>query len=418
MMSQGIDEQVSQSVHETRVPTVFITGLFQFFAFLLLFISLLYGQQELVLLALLVLVMFGGSRLWCRLSLKRVNCRLSSAKERAFPNEQIALKAEVTNVKFLPVWLQLKIPVDGNLVFASGEHVFTEECSLPWYGRSSWLLELKALRRGCFQIGPPVVKTGDLFGFYQRQKSFSDARQIVIYPRLVSLNYLFSPLKELFGKPGLKSPVTDPVYPVATRDYRDGNPARHIHWKASARQNRLQEKVFEPSSKRKTFLMVDVDSFSSSKEENLFERALEVVAAMAMEFDREGSPYGILSNGSVVGEMAAELPVAGGPQQLPAALEILARLQMNPAQDMKELLMQKIQPIGSLGCIYFTALPDNNFTDASEIFKHFGIPAIYVLGKSSGLTLPDDKRTCLLEDLHGENLDYIETDMKRILQEG
>ncbi|MBW1691959.1 MAG: DUF58 domain-containing protein, partial [Deltaproteobacteria bacterium] len=48
---------------------------------------------------------------------------------------------------------------------------------------------------------------------------------------------------------------------LGTRDYQNWRPARHIHWKASASHNRLQEKVFEPSEQEKVLLAVEVSQF-------------------------------------------------------------------------------------------------------------------------------------------------------------
>ncbi len=71
-------------------------------------------------------------------------------------------------------------------------------------------------------------------------------------------------MRELFGVPGVKSPVKDPVYILGTRDYQPSGPSRHIHWKASARHLKLQEKVFEPSEQEKVLLALEVGSFQKS----------------------------------------------------------------------------------------------------------------------------------------------------------
>ena len=89
-----------------------------------------------------------------------------------------------------------------------------------------------------------------------------------------------------------------------------------FHWKASARHNRLQEKVFESTHQEKILLVVDVGSFARHQAEEDFERALEVVASLAVRLDQQGHALGLIANGCLVGGGPAIVPVARNDQQL------------------------------------------------------------------------------------------------------
>ena len=82
------------------------------------------------------------------------------------------------------------------------------------------------------------------------------------------LGPLSLPRRDFFGVPGGESPVDDPVYILGTTDYQNGRPAKYIHWKASARHHRLQEKVFESTEQEKILLVVDVDQFVKAEAED------------------------------------------------------------------------------------------------------------------------------------------------------
>lgn len=410
---------------EAGIPTLFVSGLFQGFTLIMLFISLLYGQQGLVLLSLLILVMFNGALLWCRLSLSGLNGRLIPVRERVFPGEVFVLKAQAVNKKFLPVWLQLNVmvnrlllppvpaaapddllsysphsahtaPVDSDQGFlstqerdqpgsveaasfpdhpVSGQEVLNGEGGLLWQQQAGWSWDLVAQQRGVFEVGPLQLGAGDLFGFYSQGKNISQKYEIIVYPRLVPLNIFNAPLRELFGAPGTKSPVVDPVYPVATRDYQQGQPARHIHWKASARHWRLQEKVFEPSAQQKILMVVDVEQFRRHKADHAFERTLEVVASLAVHLEGGSRAYGLASNGVLTGEkdLPAFLAPGRGVGQLPRFLEMLARLQVVPGNRIEAVLLQGAGLLRSVTCFYF-AYDGAGFVSAQDLFTTFRVP--------------------------------------------
>jgi hypothetical protein len=96
------------------LASVFIVPLKEFMIGVCLFIALLFGQQELTLLTLLILGITVGTRLWSRLSLSGVKCASAVAKQKLFPVESFALHVSVENAMFLPVWLQLSAPLASN----------------------------------------------------------------------------------------------------------------------------------------------------------------------------------------------------------------------------------------------------------------------------------------------------------------
>ena len=376
------------NVPEARLPTIFIVPLMQFFVGLLLFIALLHGQRDLTVLALLVLGIVSGAKLWSRLSLSGITCYSTVDKQNVFPGETLALTIGAENAKFLPVWLQVRVPVDGSLNPSSRETTFAKESGLLWHQRARFQWELVAQRRGVHRIGPPHVEVADLFGFFPREKEAQEPLHITVYPRLVPLNPLSLPRRDLFGVPGAKSPVQDPVYILGTRDYQHWQPARYIHWKASARHNRLQEKVFEPSEQEKVLLVVEVDQFSKYDAEESFERTLEAVASLAVRLDQKGFAVGLVTNGVVEGGGPAILPIARNPQQLPALLEVLARLHMAPREDLADTLHRALQLRWGVSCVHFSYDQDATTLTTEGYFSNRKVPMVFVVCRSC--TIPGE----------------------------
>lgn len=359
------------------VPSLFTITLIQFFVGALLFIALLYGQRDLTVLTLLVLGVISGARLWARMSLSGIKYRLRIDKQKVFPGEKLTLKLSAENAKLLPIWLEMKVPIGSLLQRSSGERVLTKESSLLWYQRTHFEWDLTAERRGVYQIGPLHILAGDLFSFFSRHKRAEEFHSIIVYPRLVSLKSFSLPRRDFFGVPRAKSPVQDPIYILGTRDYQHGQPSKYIHWKASARHNRLQEKVFESTQQEKVLLVVNVDPFARCKAEEDFERTLEIVASLAVRLDQRGHSVGLVANGTVKGGGPAIVPVARNYQQLPAILELLARLQMKPDRDLKDLLRHRLALAWGISCVYFSHEEDETVFSAKEYFTQRKTPVTF-----------------------------------------
>jgi len=366
---------------ETRIPSIFLVTPVLFLVGVFLFIALLNGQRDLTVLTLLVLGISIGAKVWSRLSVSGVRCSSKVDKNRLFPGESLLLHVSAENAKFLPVWLQMRVQVEDALEPSSGEKGLSSECGLLWYQQAQFTWELVARRRGVHHVEPAHMKVGDPFGFFPREKRTGWDIPVIVYPRLVPVKRLSLVRRDFFGIPGAKSPVQDPIYILGTRDYQHWRPARHIHWKASARHNRLQEKVFEPSEQEKVLLVVDVSPFERDKQSESFERTLEVVASLAVQFYQRGCAVGFVTNGVVEGG-ASLLAMGRSPQHLSSLLEILARLNMKTDGTLADTLYRALELPWGASCVHFSYEQDGDTATAARYFRHKGIPTLYVVSSS------------------------------------
>jgi len=363
---------------ESRVSTIFIVPLVQFLVGGLCFVALLHNQRDLAVLAILVLAVMGGARLWSRMSLSDIKCYSTVDKGKVFPGEALTLQVRVENAKFLPVWLRITMPIDGSLKASFDDTTFTNESGLLWYQRAYFNRSLVAQQRGIHYIGPLHIQVADPFGFFPRKRSEQQKLHVIVYPRLAPLKPVSLPRQDFFGLPGAKSPVQDPIYILGTRDYQHWQPARYIHWKASARHNMLQEKVFEPSEQLKALFAVDVDQFAKNNAAKEFEHTLEVVASLAVQFNQRGYAMGFVTNGVVQGGPAI-LPIARKSQQLSAILELLARLQMSTKADLIDTVQRGLRIGWGASCIHFSYKEDIKALATEGYFSHRKIPMVFVV---------------------------------------
>ena len=256
------DSQPSKmNVDEHRLPTLLVIPLIQFLVIVFLFIALLNGHRELTVLGLVVITLVVGTRIWSRLSPVGIQPEAALDKQRGFPSETFIFSIRIRNAKLLPVLARLSIVFSRNFQTVENPTDLKKSCSLLWYQETNFRWHLNALRRGVYRLGSVDLKVGDLFGFYDRKLDADSNVDVIVYPRLISLKPVRMARRDLFGVPGTRSPIEDPVYVYGTREYQSGRPARYIHWKASARLPRLQEKICEPATQEKILIVVEVDQF-------------------------------------------------------------------------------------------------------------------------------------------------------------
>lgn len=365
---------------ESGEPTIFNSLLMLLFVGILLFVALFYRQNDLSLLAILVLVVVGAAKVWSRMSPARIRCGSTIDTARVFPGESITLATTVENGKWLPVWLRIMWSFDGALKpVGNYGNIIRQEASVLWHQTVKFDQDFVALRRGVYQVGPPRIRTGDFLGFFEKEKSARDATHIIVYPRRVPLRPVAIRRRDLFGVPGVKSPVKDPIYILGTRDYQPSRPSRHIHWKASARHLRLQEKIFEPSEQEKVLLTLDVGPFEKSDQKECFEHTLEVVASLAVKLDGRGYAVGFAANGTLKGGKSSGISIARAPRQIPAILETLARMQTMPGATLAQAIKQLLGSQRGVHCVHFCYEDDPSVSDMEKFFQKQQIPATFLV---------------------------------------
>lgn len=355
-------------------PSVANFGLTLFFMWIFLFVGLLQQNMGFVSLSAAILLLAYGSRLWSRLALLRLDVDLRLDKNRLFPDDEFCLTASLKNNKLLPLRLRLLLPEPSgslqHLPFDDPAALLAVETSLLSYEVSTKTWTMTAPRRGLYILGPAQVYAGDPTGLSEKSKRFSGNGELIVFPRLRGIGEIKTSFQEYFGIHASKGPVEDPAWYAGTRDYTGNRPARNIHWKASARLGKLQEKLYEPTSHRKVLFVFEVKGYLESETElrrRAFETALEALGSLSAMLMETGASFGLVTNARINGGSHRYLHLGRGPEHLGALLEILARLERKPGGNLEELVYQVGK--GGTGFIYMGHSPDNR----SSLF--FGLPA-------------------------------------------
>jgi len=342
------------------VESRFFSTLWFYGAGLLLLIGVLAAQPGLSLLGTTVLAAAGLSWLWARWSLEPLDLSISLSDDRVFPGETVVLTVSLANRSWRPLpWIDLTLQISDRLKVRdvevvpssrygmNGLHLTT---ALRWYERVRFTFMLDCPERGAFVVGPAEVRAGDLFGFFVRSEGRSVTRSLLVYPRRVALDELGLPQYYPFGGTRLHtSLVTDPARIVGVRDYHPEDSFRTIHWKATARTQRIQVKVFEPTAAVQVGIFLNLDTFErywEGMDVVRVESAIVAAASLATHGLARRWLVGVYANGVLTGsDQSLRISPGRGPLQVRAVLEGLAKLTPLAASAFPRLLCEETRQL-------------------------------------------------------------------------
>ncbi len=306
---------------------------------LLVFAGLLASNGLLLVVGSLAALVWLAARVWERYGFRKVCYSRELSRRRAFIGDTIDYTVALNNDKLLPlIWVESQDPfpegldlagavVRGATLETNRHHSITT--SLMPYQRATWKFSMRCTRRGYHRIGPARMRSGDIFGFASTESRQTGVDNILVYPRVVNIEELFTPPQNPLGLVRGQMPLYHDTSRVkGQRDYRSEDPLKYIDWKATARAGQLQTRVFEPSVSLNMLVALNgstSDFVWQGTNRRLFERAVTAAASAAALADRIGYSYGLISN-AVASYSGKWLSVSPGASksQLGLVLEALA----------------------------------------------------------------------------------------------
>lgn len=343
-------------------PDLYSHGLFFLFplnliAPVFLLISLIFGQIEFAVFALILICLKSGLSLWSRFSPTRLSYDVQLDEEAVFPGEPVQLQVRIANNKWLPVLTKIRLAVNPQLQSNHEAADIKEDSGILWFQTIRYHRQLTPQKRGVYISGTPMLITGDLFGFFPRRTTSAPSAEIMVFPRLRALHSVPLLKQILFGKVSPQSPIHDPIYLMGTREYQTYSSGRNIHWKASARFNQLREKVFEPTEREKVTLVFDTDGFIAANDLEAFEAAIEIIASLGLELDNAQYSVGLLSNARHYQKQQVSLPPIRQSNTATRLLTILAGITFGTGSSIDSLITKSSHLNAGVSCVYVSYHP-------------------------------------------------------------
>ncbi len=155
-------------------------------------------------------------------------------------------------------------------------------------------------RRGYYAIGPLALETGDVFGLHRRHKVLTEARFVMVYPRMLPITKYDFASERPIGEIRLANRLfEDPTRTAGVRPYVVGDPLQRVHWRATARTGQLHCRVYEPTSLAGASLLIDFHSEGYPARGEPYRSELAITTAVSLAYAVCGlnQQIGIASNG-------------------------------------------------------------------------------------------------------------------------
>ncbi|MCM3784921.1 DUF58 domain-containing protein [Neobacillus mesonae] len=168
------------------------------------------------------------------------------------------------------VHVELKADMPWSLLWlkieAEGEGL--EHSQIIFTGRSrtyNYTYSIRAIHRGVYSFQTCKVTWGDTFGWFTRSCRVEAPCTLIVHPSAWAgsdaLRYGTAAAVE-----GQASRLRNPLYEMPAgyeiREYVQGDPIRHIHWKSTARSGKLQVRIPEDNSSGQAYLLLDNNAAS------------------------------------------------------------------------------------------------------------------------------------------------------------
>jgi uncharacterized protein (DUF58 family) len=268
--------------------------------------------------ALLVCVggMIGFGFLWSRQMALKLSITRLQRYGWAHVGDLLEEKFELSNRSVLPV-LWVEVDDYSDLPGYSARSVRSVE------GRQTihWRSEGICRQRGLFTLGPWSARTSDPFGFFEVAFDFPEARSILVYPPVVHLPAISLPRGAATGSGRTSRRAIEVTTNAAgVRAFSPGDSLNRVHWRTTARLDRLMVKTFDLEPSGDLWIVLDLDASvqAGEGEESTEEYGVILASSLADRVLQQNRAVGLVAYGAADarGSRAAEpLPTIVMPQK-------------------------------------------------------------------------------------------------------
>jgi hypothetical protein len=217
-------------------------------------------------------------------------------------------------------------------------------------GKASVRMELVPKRRGVLSFQGATVACPDIFGVFRSCRRIEAPQSVLVLPRRYSVPLLALSGTRKYQPRGvaLASSVGESEEFMSLRDYRPGDPWRHIHWISWAKTGKPIVKEFADEFFVRHALILDTFT------EQVFSEALEEAVAVAASFACALPTQDALLDLLFVGPQAYCFTSGRGLAHAEQMLEILAAVPActdQPFQTLRHLVHNHVQAMSGCICV-------------------------------------------------------------------
>jgi uncharacterized protein (DUF58 family) len=259
----------------------------------------------------------------------------------------------------------------------------TEEALPPLVLRKPVELQMRLTpqRRGHLHLQGVKFAVPDPFGLCRSYTRHKSPASVLVLPKRYRLPQIDLPGSMEYQPGGvtLASNLGESEEFVALREYRRGDPLRHIHWKSVGKTGKLVVKEFQNEYFVRHALILD--TFLERSDSPVFEEAISVAASFACELNTQETLLDLL----FVGPHAYSMTTGHGVCQVDHLLEILASVQpctTKPFSELGGLVLQQIGLVSGCVCVFLNW--DEDRQELVRQLQTLAVPLLVIVLKEPG----------------------------------
>lgn len=266
-------------------------------------------MELIVAIAVAIIIYNVQTMLYRRFWDRNLSVTIRFEEECVMAGSKTSLSEIINNAKFLPMAVfHVKFSCSKTFRFDDQENsVITdayhrnEIFSVLGNQKISRKLTFTAERRGYYEIMAFHILTRDFFLSNRFAKQMKNDTHIYVLPRKRQEEELEVMFQNILGEIlNRRSLLEDPYTFRGIRDYDRSDNLRSINWKATARTNGLMVNIHERASEQRVKLLLNLETNTMIKVEEMQETAIELTSTLARRFIEEKLPVSLASNGQDV----------------------------------------------------------------------------------------------------------------------
>jgi hypothetical protein len=150
-------------------------------------------------------------------------------------------------------------------------------------------------RRGCYASAEAVLEAADPLGLFVRRRRYDIPLNVTVYPAYYDMEAVPA-AREVWSDQGqtVRSNAASDFY--GSREYRYGDPLKHIHWRNTARLGEFVVRQFEETTQGSIAVAFELGRDHGVGKETTVEYSIRIAASLARHCESSGRGIGILAS--------------------------------------------------------------------------------------------------------------------------
>lgn len=231
---------------------------------------------------LYLLLVFAQFRVYQEIESRTIVCKQPMPYYFVLPNETFYSFAGLSIRLFSGFSYVLDMPEDEEYELLPGDNY-------------TYRTKLVCKYRGEYEVGVKEIILTDFLKLFRFKYKVHGTIRALVYPKIIHKQELES-IKEIVNMSSQVTPVYQTEPDVVTREYVTGDAIKYIHWKASAKEQKLRTRKLVGERKQEILMVYDTKRYN--KQEKVYipleNQILETILALGYHFAEKNINYSIL----------------------------------------------------------------------------------------------------------------------------